>query len=160
MKPGFEMKELMKGWHHFTHPAFGSPEERLLYFNITWGQDFREFLNPSNPSFFTARAEGEIFVEGLTKDPVETRGSLNLSYLERTELRYDLAFEVEEKKYVFVGRKRNVKLWKPWMLPKTHTTCYGLIEDEEYKVISRSVVHFPMDAKGILDFLGSFRVFT
>ncbi len=158
MKLKFQMNETMKGYHHFVDPSFGTPDERILFFTISWGQSLREFLAPGNPSFFLAGAKGEIFVEGLTKSPVPTMGSLDLSYLEKKGLRYELAFDVDGKGYHFIGEKRDVKLWKPWMLPKTHTTCYGRIEDTKYRVISKSVLHFPMDLKGIMSFLRSFQV--
>ena len=158
MPLSFQMKETMSGSHHFVDPKWGSPEEQTLFFTIEWGQTLPAFFTPSDPAFMVARARGDIYVEGLTSAPVPCRGALSLSYLSRRELRYELAFHVKGTAYVFTGLKRNVELWRPWLLPKTHTTCYGLLEDEQGRSVSRSVLHFPIDVRGITDFLKSFRL--
>lgn len=158
MPLSFQMKETMSGTHHFVDPKWGPPEEQALWFTIEWGQTLPSFFTPSDPAFMVAKSRGEIFIEGLTKSPVACSGSLSLSYLERRELRYELACHVDGDRYLYSGVKKDVELWRPWLLPKTHTTCYGSLEDEQGRILSRSVLHFPSHVRGMMDFLKSLRL--
>lgn len=158
MKIRFVMKEIMRGVHHFVDPALGSAEEADLYFRIKWGQKLLPYLNPVSGTFFKANAHGVIFVEGLTEGEVDCSGTLELRYLAEQKLRYTLDFVVDGEPYRYVGEKRDVKLWEPIFLIKTHTTCYGRITDSTGRIISRSVIHFGMGPKSLLAFSTSFRV--
>jgi hypothetical protein len=158
MALGFETEEIMRGTHHFVDPSYGSPHEMPMHFRIDWGQTFDRFLNPGSAGFFRADATGVISVTGLTDGEVPAKGSLELRYLTENTLRYDLEFNAHGEPFRYVGQKRDVKLWKPWLLPKTHTTCYGWISDEQGSIISRSVVHFLLDFATLTHFITSFRL--
>ncbi|MGC8928886.1 MAG: hypothetical protein ACP5QK_13325, partial [Myxococcota bacterium] len=63
-------------------------------------------------------------------------------------------FEVNGKRYLYIGEKVNIK---PWNLPVSHTTCFGtIVERETNRLISRSVVFFRYST--IPSFLLSFRL--
>lgn len=148
----FQMTECMRGTHHFVDPARGDASDRSLYFRIRWSGQLASVLNPLSSEFLRYAAEGVILVEGLTSGEVPCNGTLVLDYVREHKITYALQFD----HYRFIGEKVDVRLTRPVMLIKTHTTCYGRIEDEQGKIISRSVVHFePEDALG---FLASTRV--
>lgn len=154
----FRMKELMKGTHHFVDPELGAPHNRELYFLIEWGQSVPSFLFPLSNKCLRADARGIINVSGLTEGDVPVEGGFELNYLSERILRYTLSFEVDKEKYLYVGEKRDVKLWQPWLLVKTHTTCYGTIVNSKGRLISHSITHFGMDPKTIMGFMTSFRL--
>jgi hypothetical protein len=148
----FQMTECMRGAHHFVDPALGDASDRALYFRIRWSGALAAVLNPLSPEFLRYQAQGVISVDGLTPGEVPCNGTLAVDYLREHKITYTLAFD----RWRFVGEKVDVRLTRPVMLIKTHTTCYGRIEDEHGKIVSRSVVHFePEDALG---FLASTRV--
>jgi hypothetical protein len=158
MALGFQTQELMQGTHHFVDPSYGPSKPAPMYFRIYWGQHFSAFLSPSHANFLRADATGVISVDGLTAGEIPTIGALDLRYFSDHVLRYELQFNAKGQRFTYVGQKQEVKLWKPWLLPKTHTTCYGSIADGAGKTISRSVLHFSLAPQNILFFLKNFRL--
>lgn len=147
---GFKMNEIMVGTHRFE----GSDEELPMLFHLTWGhRSLRAYCSPFSPDFLRADAKGIITVGGLVHK-AECEGSLHLLYFTEQKVRYELAFEDGQgKAYRYVGEKVDIR---PWNLHKSHTTCYGTItECGTGKVVSRSVVHFPLSE--LLTFLKSHR---
>lgn len=151
---GFRMDEVMSGLHSFE-PVYGDPRERRpIEFRATWGPDnIGEWINPFSNGFLRQDLVGTITVDGLCKD-AKCVGTLELNYFDGQFLRYDFNFSADGKLYRYVGEKVNIK---PWNLPVSHTTCYGVIT-EEYNgtLVSKSTTHFR--AKTIPAFLKSFRV--
>lgn len=134
--------ETMQGCHHFVDPQLGDASERLIWFRIKWGGVPSMVLNPLSPRFLDYDCDGVIQVDGLTPTAVPCKGSLHLDYRRRHAISYRLAFEVDGRLFRFNGEKRDVRLDRPWMLVKTHTTCYGELLDDKRRIISRSVLHF------------------
>jgi len=148
----FQLTECMRGAHHFVDPVLGDASDRNLYFRIRWSGQLASVLNPFSSEFLLYQAQGAILVDGLTQGEAPCKGTLKLDYLREHKLTYTLVFD----RWRFIGEKLDVRLSRPVMLIKTHTTCYGRIEDERARIVSRSVVHFePADAFG---FLASTRV--
>jgi hypothetical protein len=150
------MTECMRGVHHFVDPALGDASDRELYFRIQWGAPLRAALNPLSPGFLRYQAHGAIFVQGLGAAELPCAGSLRLDYVREHKIIYDLRFEHEGRALRYLGEKTDVRLTRPLMLVKTHTTCYGRILDEAGRILSRSVVHFEPSAT--LQFLASTRL--
>lgn len=154
----FSMNELMIGTHHFVDPKTGPTDDSDFYFKLNWGQELFSFVRPGSQDFFKAKAKGVINIAGLTNGEVPTEGTLELLYFTEQKLRYTLKFSVKGKDYTYIGEKKDVKLWRPLCLVKTHTTCYGKVFDENNQIISHSVTHFEMEPKNIVNFVGSLRV--
>lgn len=149
---GFVMDEVMTGDHEFE-PEFGEPGRRPMEFRSTWGpRRLSEWLNPLGDKFLWQELTGAITVDGLCAN-VPATGSLELKYFTEHILRYKLNFEVGGTAYEFVGEKVNIR---PWNLPVSHTTCYGVLtEVETGRLVSKSVTHFRL--KTAPAFLASFR---
>ncbi|HPQ67537.1 MAG TPA: hypothetical protein PKW95_00320 [bacterium] len=149
---GFVMDEVMTGDHEFE-PEFGEPGRRPMSFRSTWGpRRLSEWLNPLGDKFLWQELTGAITVDGLCENAPAT-GSLELKYFTEHILRYKLNFSVDGTAYEFVGEKVNIR---PWNLPVSHTTCYGVLtEVETGRLVSKSVTHFRL--KTAPAFLASFR---
>ena len=145
------MSETLTG----THKFLGNKEEKFIEFNITWGPDnIWEWLNPFSENFMTQKLEGTIFAEGIG-GPVNCEGILSLKY-HKGYIEYEIYFEHNCRKYIYKGRKKNLR---PWNLHITHTTCYGEIwrvfGGEWKDLLSQSIMHFKLEA--ISSFVRSFR---
>lgn len=152
---GFQFDEVMSGDHEFESGC-GPVGKKKMEFRVTWGpRHFFQWINPFCKKFLVANLEGRVDVEGLC-DSVPCRGTLELKYFTERKLRYTFNFEIEGKKYLYIGEK--VNLW-PWNLHKTHTTCYGKLtetEEDGSKLISQSVTHFRF--RTLFQFIFSFRL--
>lgn len=156
MTLSFAIQETMRGDHHFVDPALGPAVDRPFHFRIDWGAPIATSINPLSGEFMHYRASGELFADGLTPEAVPCRGTLVIDYFGAHAITYDLSFEVEGVVHRYVGDKTDVRLGKPLQLIKTHTTCYGRIENAAGLIISRSVVHFRPEL--LLRFLRTFRL--
>lgn len=156
MPLSFRFTETMRGQHHFVDPAYGDSTDRLIWFRLNWGAPLLSALNPFSPDYFENAASGSISVQGLTSSLVPCEGHLRIDYLRHQRITYELNFENKNERFCFIGEKVDVDLRRPIELIKTHTTCYGAISNANGKVISKSVVHFPLDTT--LRFLRSLRV--
>lgn len=150
---GFRMDEVMTGWHVFE-TGFGEPGRRPMEFRATWGPDnLAEYLDPHSDGFLNQELAGTVTIDGLCAD-APCKGTLELRYFGENILRYTFTFTAKKKKYRFVGEKVNIK---PWNLPVSHTTCYGVLtEVRTGKLVSRSVTHFRLLTAPA--FLASFRL--
>ncbi len=150
---GFRMDEVMSGTHRFE-PGAGPPGEHPIEFRVTWGPDhITTWVNPRQEEFLRQPLEGRITVGGLCSN-VPCRGTLALDYFRGNRIVYTFDFAVDGLEYRFVGEKVNIK---PWNLPVSHTTCYGVLtEKETSKLVSKSVTHFRLNTA--LDFVLSFRL--
>ena len=151
----FQITETMRGVHHFVNPSQGTAEDHDFYFTIDWRSSLFRAFNPLGPAFMVFEAKGVIFVDGLTPGEVPCEGVLKVDYILSKTIRYTLDFEIGGKRFQYVGEKIDVDLSQPWLLVKTHTTCYGKIVGEKGDVISRSVAHF--EPQTMVPFLTSFR---
>jgi len=151
---GFEMHEQMSGTHVFE-PPFGDPEERVPFrFDITWGpRDLWRWLNPRDEEFLCQQLRGTVSAAGLCENaPCE--GVLELRYFGEHVLRYTFEFLAQGVAYRYVGEKVNIR---PWNLPFSHTTCFGVLtEARSGRLVSRSVTHFRMSTA--IAFLRSLRL--
>ncbi|MGC9043094.1 MAG: hypothetical protein ACP5KG_04480 [Myxococcota bacterium] len=150
---GFEMREVMSGTHRFENGS--GPEGELPFaFNVVWGTDnLIDWINPGSDKFLVNDLKGFVTVGGLCED-AEVVGKLELRYFSEFKIRYTFEFEVNGKRYLYIGEKVNIK---PWNLPVSHTTCFGtIVEKETNRLISRSVVFFRYST--IPSFLLSFRL--
>lgn len=150
------ISETMRGTHHFVDPQLGDASERPFWFRIRWAGIPTLVLNPLSPRFLDYDCDGVIHADGLTSIPVPCKGSLHIDYRRAHAISYRLTFEADGRLFRFNGEKRDVRLDRPWMLVKTHTTCYGEIVDDQRRVVSRSVVHF--EPSTAIDFLKSLRL--
>ncbi len=149
---GFTMDEVMTGSHVFE-PEFGTPEERFMEFNVTWGpKEFTPFINPFGDKFLKNKLEGTVTIDGMCYNtPCE--GTLELNYFSEAKIRYTFDFEVDGKAYRHVGEKVNIK---PWNLPISHTTCFGtVVEKETGKLVSKTLTFFKL--KTSLAFIASLK---
>ena len=149
---GFRMEEVMKGTHRFE-PGAGPPGEHPMEFRVVWGPEhITAWLNPRQDGFLRQPLEGRVTIGGLCTN-VPCKGSLDLDYFRGNRIVYTFEFSVDGTPYRFVGEKVNIK---PWNLPVSHTTCYGVLTEKETgRLVSRSVTHFRLDTA--LDFVLSFR---
>jgi hypothetical protein len=150
---GFRMDEVMSGQHVFE-PGFGEPGAKRMEFRVTWGPDeVGPWINPKSPGFMNQDLEGTVTVEGLCED-APCRGTLALKYFDEHKLRYAFEFEAAGKAYRFIGEKVNLK---PWNLPFSHTTCFGVLtEKKSGRLVSRSVTYFRF--RTLPKFLASLRL--
>jgi NAD(P)-dependent dehydrogenase (short-subunit alcohol dehydrogenase family) len=153
---GFKMDEIMTGEHEFEK-GFGPSGKKFMEFRVTWGpKRIPESLNPKSNKFCMSEMEGAVTIEGLCTD-VPIKGTLEISYFREHKLRYTFDFSVDGKDYHFVGEKVNVRLWRFWELPKTHTICYGkLTLASSGELVSKSITHFRFRTS--LAFMRSFRL--
>ncbi len=148
---GFKMNEIMVGAHRFEESGVEQP----MLFHLTWGhKSLREYCSPSSTEFLKAKAKGIITVGGLAHK-AECEGSLHLLYFTEHKVRYELSFtDGQGRAYEYTGEKVDIR---PWNLHKSHTTCYGRItESETGRVVSKSVVYFPLAE--LFTFMKSFRL--
>jgi hypothetical protein len=138
---GFQMDEVMSGEHEFE-PGFGPKGKLPIEFRVTWGpKHITKWANPFGGEFMTQGMAGSVSVEGLCKNAA-CSGTLELKYFSEAKIRYTFEFGVNGKEYKFVGEKVNIK---PWNLPVSHTTCFGVLTEKTTgKLVSRSVLHFRM----------------
>ncbi len=150
---GFRMDEVMSGTHRFE-PGAGPEGEHPMEFRVTWGPDhLSAWLDPRKEGFLRQPLEGRVTVGGLCSN-VPCKGTLALDYFRGNRIVYSFDFTVDDTEYHFVGEKVNIK---PWNLPVSHTTCYGVLTEKETgKLVSRSVTHFRLNTA--LDFVLSFRL--
>jgi hypothetical protein len=150
---GFRMDEVMSGDHAFE-PGCGPEGRWPMSFAVTWGpDDLRAWIDPGSGEFLTQPLEGTVTVGGLCDD-APCRGRLELRYFDEHALRYTFEFSASGVRYRFVGEKVNIK---PWNLPVSHTTCYGVLTElDTGRLVSRSVTHFRF--RTIPAFLASLRL--
>ena len=150
---GFTMDEVMTGTHRFE-PEFGDDKERFMEFRVTWGpKNMTRFANPFGGGFMKNDLAGTVTIDGLCYN-APCSGALELNYFSEARIRYTFDFEVKGVKYHFVGEKVNIK---PWNLPVSHTTCFGVLKEAESgRLVSRSVTFFRL--KTSLAFLASLRL--
>jgi len=153
-----QITETMKGLHHFVDPALGDATDRTQWFRIHWSGTPGRVLNPLSGGFLTYDAAGEMFVDGLTAEPVPCLGSFRIDYLRKRKLTYELTFDVGDHTFRYLGEKVNVNLLRPLQLVKTHTTCYGTLTRDDGVIVSRSVLHF--DPDDLLSLVTSFKLAT
>jgi len=150
---GFQMDEIMSGEHEFE-PEFGTEGKFPFEFQVTWGpKEMGAWLNPKSNTFMVQPLKGTVSVGGLCSDtPCE--GTLELRYFKDHKIRYNFEFKVDDVEYVFLGEKVNIK---PWNLPISHTTCFGVLTEKSTgKLVSRSITHFRLKTSPA--FLASFRL--
>ena len=149
----FKADEIMQGRHRFE-PGMGPEGQLPMSFCVTWGPaDLAGFLDPGGPDFLLNNLEGRVTIGGLCED-VPCSGKLALRYFGENELEYTFDFQVSGRAYIFNGKKVNIR---PWNLPVSHTTCFGILREAETgKLVSRSVTHFRLNT--IPGFLSSFRL--
>jgi hypothetical protein len=163
---GFTMHEVMTGTHVFNSryvPAGPLPDgyepndELFMEFEVDWGPDnLAEWLNPKSPGFMKHPLKGIITVEGLC-EAAPCRGMMELNYFTDYTLIYYIEFKANGDKMLYQGKKRDVKLWKPWELHKTHTECDGVLFNlASRELISTSLTHFRMRTAPA--FVSSFRL--
>jgi hypothetical protein len=149
---GFSMDEVMSGSHKFLD---GRSEDTALpmEFDVKWGApSLGDFITPG-PKFFKTDLAGTVTVGGLC-EAAPCKGNLTLGYFKDASIRYDFKFTVHGIKYQFIGEKVNIK---PWNLPVSHTTCFGLLtEIDSGRLISRSLTFFKLGT--VPSFLASFRL--
>ena len=152
-KLSFKMSETMSGYHEFED-ASGPSGQMPFEFNIDWKTDsLTEWINPKNSNFMVNKVNGTISIGGLANN-IPCSGNMEVRYFKDNKIKYDLNFSFKNKKYHFVGEKINIK---PWNLPVSHTTCFGVLtEAKSKKLISKSVTFFSI--KTLPSFLLSFRV--
>jgi hypothetical protein len=150
---GFQMSEVMSGWHEFE-PGFGPIGRHEMEFRVDWGpRRLSQWKDPTGGPFLTQPLEGTVTIGGLCRE-APCRGTLDLRYLREHRLRYVFEFEADGRCWRFTGEKVNVR---PWNLPVSHTTCFGVLVDVKSGALaSRSVTHFRL--RSIPAFLGSFRL--
>ncbi|MEW5736298.1 MAG: hypothetical protein AB1921_15740 [Thermodesulfobacteriota bacterium] len=138
---GFSMDEIMSGTHVFE-PGMGPTGTLPFEFRVTWGpKHLLRWANPLSGEFMKQPLNGTVTAAGLCENARVT-GTLELNYFTEGKLRYTFEFIANGKAYRFVGEKVNIR---PWNLPFSHTTCFGvLVEKESGKLVSRSVTHFRM----------------
>ncbi|RME91507.1 MAG: SDR family NAD(P)-dependent oxidoreductase [Candidatus Hydrogenedentota bacterium] len=151
--PGFKIDETMTGEHEFVSGE-GEPGKKFMEFRATWGPDkLSEWPDPIDIRRLKAPLTGTVTIEGLCENAA-IEGTIELRYALDNKIIYDFTFEANGKKYHYIGEKKDIK---PWNLPVSHTTCYGVLKEVETgKVISRSITHFRMET--MPSFLGSFRL--
>ena len=152
VKKGFSINEVMSGDHEFVGEA--GPEGRLPFeFRVRWGPpNVFKWLNPWSERFLRQPLAGTVTVGGLC-EAAPCAGTLELRYFKDHTIRYTFDFEVEGVTYHYVGEKVNIK---PWNLPTSHTTCFGvLVEKQTGRLMSRSVTHFRLAT--VPAFVGSFQ---
>ncbi len=150
---GFRIDERMTGSHEFE-PGMGPPGSHPFEFVVSWGPDrLDRWLRPSEPDFMVQPMKGIVTAGGLCEAaPIE--GTLALEYFESRRIRYSFRFEVDGTEYEHVGEKVNIR---PWNLPVSHTTCFGVLKEVETgRLVSRSVTFFRM--RSLLSFVTSFRL--
>jgi len=152
-KIGFTMDEVMTGTHRFE-PQFGDDRERFMEFRVTWGpENISRFANPFGGDFMKNNLAGTVTIDGLCHN-APCKGTLELNYFSEARIRYTFDFEAGGVTYRFVGEKVNIK---PWNLPVSHTTCFGVLKESgSGKLVSKSVTFFRL--KTTLAFLASFRL--
>lgn len=140
-KNGFKIDESMSGTHKFEE-GYGPKGDHQMSFSATCGPNkIADFINPSSDKFMSLELEGNVTVGGLC-EKAPCVGTLDLKYFDENKIRYNFTFEVNNKKYNYTGEKINIK---PWNLPVSHTTCYGVLTDVETgQLISKSVVYFKL----------------
>lgn len=145
---GFQTSELMRGQHEF-HDGAGPEGVHPFAFRVRWGPErLRDWLNPTHAGFLWQELRGEVLVGGLC-DWTPCAGTLHLQYFGYRRIRYDFDFDVGDTTYHYVGDKKNVR---PWNLPVSHTTCFGVVtERATARLVSTSVVLFHLrDLPGML----------
>ncbi len=150
---GFRIDEIMSGTHEFE-PGMGPPGTHVFRFDVCWGpDDMRAWIHPGSPDFMVQPMSGTVIAGGLCDEaPIE--GTLALEYFDSGKIRYTFNFEANGKLYDFVGEKVNIK---PWNLPVSHTTCFGVLtEAESGRLVSRPLTFFQM--RTLPNFIKSFRL--
>lgn len=149
---GFSIQEVMSGEHEFE-PGCGPSGRYPFEFHVTWGTDkLLQWLDRSSETFLVSDLEGKVTVGGLCKE-APCKGQLELKYFGERRLRYTFDFQNDGTTYHFVGEKVNIR---PWNLPVSHTTCFGVLTEKETgKLVSRSVTHFRF--RSLPRFLASLR---
>ncbi|HSA58907.1 MAG TPA: hypothetical protein VLJ37_04410 [bacterium] len=149
---GFRIVETMTGSHEFEEGR-GPKGSHPFSFEGRWGtSDLSEWLKPSSGKFLVADLEGTVTAGGLCRN-APIKGRVELRYFKDRKIRYVFEFRVNGKAYRFVGEKVNIR---PWNLPVSHTTCYGVLTEKTTgRLVSRSVTHFRL--RTIPAFLGSLR---
>ncbi|MCX7944807.1 MAG: hypothetical protein N2746_09905 [Deltaproteobacteria bacterium] len=150
---GFEMRERMNGTHRFEN-GYGPDGVFPIEFDVVWGtSNILDWINPKSERFLVNDLSGHITVGGFCEN-AEVKGTLELKYFTEFKIRYKFEFEKDNKLYVYVGEKVNIK---PWNLPVSHTTCFGtILEKDSGRLVSRSVVFFRYST--IPSFLLSLRI--
>ncbi len=150
---GFLMDEVMTGYHEFE-PGFGEPGRKPIEFRVTWGpRNISEWINPRSDRFLHQPLEGVVSIGGLCEN-APCKGTLELKYFDEHKIRYTFEFAVNGTRYRYVGEKVNIR---PWNLPFSHTTCFGVLtEAETGRLVSRSVTHFRL--RSAPAFLASLRL--
>lgn len=135
----FQMDEVMTGQHEFIKNN-GPLTKGKMEFRITWGpKSIFTWINPFSQKFMSNNLVGRVDIEGLCEGAI-VQGIMDLKYFTERKIRYTFYFEVNGKKYQFVGEKVNIL---PWNLHKSHTTCYGkLTEIETGELVSNSITYF------------------
>ena len=149
---GFRIAEWMRGEHEFA-PGFGPPGKRPMRFYAEWGpDDLAGWLNPRSPEFLVNTCTGRMWVDGLCEGvPFEGRFELR-HHIDRS-VRYELHFEVDGERYLYVGEKSGFALHN---LLTTHTTAFGtIVRERDGALVSRSVLRFRLPE--LPSMLGSFR---
>lgn len=151
---GFRIVETMTGSHEFEDGR-GPKGSHPFSFEARWGTaNLGEWLKPSSGKFLVADLEGTVTAGGLGRNLPMT-GRVELRYFKDRKIRYVFDFQNGNKAYRFTGEKVNIR---PWNLPVSHTTCFGVVtEKESGRLISRSVTHFRL--RTIPRFLGSLRFY-
>ncbi len=151
---GFQIDEVMSGEHQFSE-GMGPTGSYAMEFRVTWGtEDLGAWLDPAGEAFMRGEMQGTVTVEGLCQDAPITNGSLALRYFDEAKIRYTFDFAVGDKQYHYIGEKMNIR---PWNLPFSHTTCYGVLTEKETgRLVSRSLTHFYL--RKAPAFLRSFRL--
>lgn len=158
---GFRMDETMRGTHRLVkdyQPEGGAlipaGSEMPFEFSCSWGHpNLVDYFNPLGNDFCSALLTGTVTIGGVC-DRAPMRGSLEFRYLTESLIRYAFEFEVAERRYSFVGEKRDIR---PWNLHRTHTTCFGTVTDiEDGTKLCDAVVHF--DLKELPTFVSSLRL--
>ena len=150
---GFEIDETMSGAHEFE-PGMGPTGSHPFWFDVRWGpRDIGTWIRPGQPGFMVQPMKGTVTAGGLCESaPIE--GSLELKYFSSGSIRYSFVFDVEGTKYEYVGENVNIR---PWNLPVSHTTCFGVLKEHETgRLVSRSLTFFRM--RTLPAFLASFRL--
>lgn len=152
-KVGFRIDETMAGTHRFE-PGMGPEGDLPFRFDVRWGpEELGPWLRPGGPGFMVQPMSGTVTAGGLC-DSAPIEGTLELKYISEGSIRYSFDLEAEGKTYEYVGEKVNIR---PWNLPVSHTTCFGVLKEKKSgRLVSRSVTFFRM--KTLPAFLASFRL--
>ncbi|MBW1988117.1 MAG: hypothetical protein JRI97_01085 [Deltaproteobacteria bacterium] len=138
---GFKMDEVMSGYHEFE-PGMGPPGRHPFEFRVTWGpKSLVRWINPVSSDFMTQPLEGTV-TAGALCFRAPCKGILELLYFTEGKIRYTFDFTVGATEYEFVGEKVHIR---PWNLPVSHTTCFGIVKEKDTgKLLSRSVTFFKL----------------